>query len=698
MLKIANMTNRLYPPYFTNTVRFTTFLLSALFFLLASTSASAQGEWKWAHYWSGGDGSYSNYYNKITNIAFDDDGNMYVYGSMGGYAEFDGSAIRFTSSAQVLNRNNRTILLTKFDTTGNMLWYKVVKNSSDMTAPKWMEVRNGHVFISGNTELEYVDWNWNNVWLYYLDTLIRGADVHEIPVENRRPPFQTGRWTFFTTLDLDGNVLDHHFVESFSRQWIHQGNELIRHQDQLSTGFAPTPVHKDNQGNIYVYTPIQYQGVESDSLTLVVDGDSNKTFNLFLPGNADPDNHLSYINNAALYKFSPSGELLSYKLLVDHTDGMGSVYQFNGDSVNKYFTVFLQGMTFDEEDNMYLSGFVRLQEYVDEGGVLHGSELHNYPVHIWWDNTHYSTIQDASSTLYCNFVIKYNTNGDILWDNQIYTRGYNYDYANAVWNGCSYLDNSLYILGTGNYRLSGGALVYFDTEEDSLQRFQGSPSDIGFFVRYNATTGEYVNHGIVPATQSFSGQLPAVINNRIIAYSSVDYQHRFINEWCTNGVYIKTDTIFSSQGLGPTSLIVNENGYLLVSMTATSPVTFDDNISVNCSSTHSSAVFALYHDPEFATPFVSDDSVGIEDYLDRRESDIYISPNPTSGPTFVCGYMYGYKNIELFDMQGRKLGVLFEAQDFAMPYIDLSPYPAGTYIVKINFERGVSVVRKVVKN
>ena len=29
---------------------------------------------------------------------------------------------------------------------------------------------------------------------------------------------------------------------------------------------------------------------------------------------------------------------------------------------------------------------------------------------------------------------------------------------------------------------------------------------------------------------------------------------------------------------------------------------------------------------------------------------------------------------------------------------DLSPYPAGTYLVKINFNRGVSVVRKIVRS
>jgi hypothetical protein len=71
-------------------------------------------------------------------------------------------------------------------------------------------------------------------------------------------------------------------------------------------------------------------------------------------------------------------------------------------------------------------------------------------------------------------------------------------------------------------------------------------------------------------------------------------------------------------------------------------------------------------------------------------------PNPTHGTTTVCGYMYGYQNIELYDLQGRKLGNLVE-NGSQIPTLDLSPYPAGTYLVKINFARGVSVTRKVVK-
>ena len=138
----------------------------------------------------------------------------------------------------------------------------------------------------------------------------------------------------------------------------------------------------------------------------------------------------------------------------------------------------------------------------------------------------------------------------------------------------------------------------------------------------------------------------------------------------------------------------------------TAPISFNNSVSTNCPSGQSSAVFALYHDPSFAEPFVPDDSVGISDYLDKRESDIYISPNPMSGEAVVCGYMYGYTGIELYDLQGRKLADQVEtgrapslqpALSSSLPAFDLTPYPAGTYLVKINFNRGVSVVRKVVK-
>ena len=55
-----------------------------LAFVLLIATATAQGEWKWAHYWTGGDGSYNDYYNYITNTAFDDEGkNIELYDLQG---------------------------------------------------------------------------------------------------------------------------------------------------------------------------------------------------------------------------------------------------------------------------------------------------------------------------------------------------------------------------------------------------------------------------------------------------------------------------------------------------------------------------------------------------------------------------------------------------------------------------------------
>ena len=53
-------------------------LLATLFSFLA---ASAQGEWKWANYWSGNGGTANEYYNQIVKTALDEAGNIYVFGT-----------------------------------------------------------------------------------------------------------------------------------------------------------------------------------------------------------------------------------------------------------------------------------------------------------------------------------------------------------------------------------------------------------------------------------------------------------------------------------------------------------------------------------------------------------------------------------------------------------------------------------------
>ena len=385
--------------------------------------------------------------------------------------------------------------------------------------------------------MDYVDYNWNNVWLYYLDTLIRGFQVHEFPIESRKPPYMTGRWTFFVALNTDGELLRDHFVEVHSREYYSTGNESYRLVMPLcENAFGTTsPFHVDDQGNIYVYTQIDYRG--------------------------------------------------------------------------------------SENDNMYLTGYFQLADcYYGSGG-----ESHNCPVHIWWDSTRYVTMHDITSAEYCNFIIKCNNDGEILWSNQLHTMDENFA-ARSTWFRNVIANNYLYLLGSAGYK--NESIVYFDDENSPLQRFQDIYSDICFFARYNAETGEYLNHGIVPALHATSSKAPAVVSNRVVAISKYNSNTLYgLSMWKNDGTFIQSETI-QCQNPNAIEIIhsigacVNDNGYLLASFLATSPIIFSNNVSANCPSGLSSAVFALYHDPEFTQPYVGIPSCS------RQEHTLQIWPNP----------------------------------------------------------------------
>ena len=148
-------------------------ILATLFTIQTASAqgetASAQGEWKWANYWSGSGGSSNSYYNRIVQTAFDEAGNIYVFGEIGGQPTFNGQTLQFTSHPYAFNIGKRSSMLAKFDSLGNMLWYKMVKSSDQIDClSHWMEVKDNKVYISGNMSLDYVDYSAtvNNVWLY----------------------------------------------------------------------------------------------------------------------------------------------------------------------------------------------------------------------------------------------------------------------------------------------------------------------------------------------------------------------------------------------------------------------------------------------------------------------------------------------------------------------------------------------------
>lgn len=645
------------------------FLLSCF----AMPVATAQGEWKWANSWTGTEGN-GNTYNYISNIAFDNDGNIYVWGVMGGAPSFNGQDLQFAYSVD----GKLSSLLAKFDSLGNMLWYKVVKCNEDLVCfAHWMEVKNDRIYVSGNFELDYVDQPpVSGIWLYYFDTLITGAQVQAIPVEQREPPYKSGRYTYFATFDLDGNLLDNHFVEARARR-ISAGG--IRGLEYLCSGlgYGRCPVHVDNDGNTYVYLELEYAGLESDPYTIIIDNDSNRTYDIYLPGSGWA------LHTGMMYKFSPNWELIYAKPMVEHTEGIATSWEWAHDSVNQRYNLYIEGMSFDEDDNMYVSGLIWLD-------LVHGwgAELHQYPIHIYWDSTHYATIYDESSCAEMHFLIKYSPDGDVLWCNQIHTRGSADPNApnriRSKWRGSCYESNYLYIVGCGLVHNEDAELA-FDDQGHILIPYTYNNHTTAFFVRYNATTGQYVNHGIIPVENAQPGQVPDVIGNRLFTYSNKSAIH----QWCVDGTYIDSINIsyVHIDDLDRSSVLLDSKGRLLVGLLTKASGTFGDGVSFYGSSGRSNAVFALYHDPEFTTPYV-----GI---ADRGEtlSNLKVWPNPTISTLYIESDNDPIDYITVMDLNGKTL--FRQSVNDNSASVDVSRLPAGTYLLETACKGEISVEKFV---
>ena len=661
--------------------------------IAAALTASAQGEWKWAHSIGGGNGpNPSDYYNQIFNTAFDDDGNIYIYGSIGGDVKLDGNLLQYTDVASVLNRGEPGILLAKFDTLGNMLWYKVIK-STEHVFPKWMEVHDNKVFITGNLEvgggLNYPSM-MNSVWVYYLDTLARGPQMHAVPAEDRVAPFKSGRWTFVATLDLDGNLLEDHFVEVYGRQIFHGFREELTLFYSVRRAY---PFHVDRQGNTYFYTPIIYKGSESMPYTIIVDGDSSRKYDIYLPGSIDsaaPGNAAFW--NAILYKFSPDWKLVRAKLLVDHVEG-AYPYCANGDDSLVSFDTYYKGLSYDEEDNMYLSGYLTTNPCL----VNAGSTQHHYPVHYYWDSIHRLTVHDITSALDCCFLLKYDTAGNVVWSNQLHTKGWIINWstnaisASAGWFGNTLHDHSVYVLGDGFYYIDDTTKVYFDDESNPLQRFTEythenylsgnlitSSTEVGFFARFDKETGAYINHGIVPAGRVTSTETPGVAHNRVFAFSHFGYvtaMNYLFTTWRDDGLFLSQDTVTASNSIvRGRGVMADEQGHVVTALMSKGSVYFPDDVTAySCGS--SNMVLAMYYNPEFAEPYV-----GIPDREDKP-IPVKIWPNPTAMTLNVECESTPIEQIAIQDMTGREL--LRKRVGDYQDVIDVSSLPEGLYLMKV---------------
>jgi hypothetical protein len=275
----------------------------------------------------------------------------------------------------------------------------------------------------------------------------------------------------------------------------------------------------------------------------------------------------------------------------------------------------------------------------------------------------------------------------VQWSNQIFTRGETQFSASAAFGGVQMYDGAVVVLGQGHY--DEGGLVYFDDESNPLQRYQQSTSNQTFFVRYNVQTGNYLNHGVVPAKNALSGLLPAVMNNRVFAYADI-FTDTKIYQWDNEGEFIQAIDLNVSGSSKGHSVLANNQGCLLFSMGTTFSVSFANGVFANCPAGQSSAVVALYHNPEFATPYV-----GIPEY-DGPEPEVRLWPNPaTDKITIESEEAFPVKSVAITDMQGQLLAIL-SVNDVRCT-LNVRNLAPGTYIAHVETKAGMVDRKFVVK-
>lgn len=336
--------------------------------------------------------------------------------------------------------NSQSLLIAKLDPNGNMLWRKSIKNGqSSNVYPNYMQiVEDTSIVIATMMSLAG---SAHQDYLFYLDTLIEAPLNQNIILGY---PFPTsGLGTGFITLDLNGNLINQHFLQLVSLDSINTEFTLPG-GSFYGTNFLnnPGPFYTDKDGYIYMYTmfysPTPY---ETRAYAIKVDGQRNLS----------PFNLPFLAQGAMLFKFTPNfTDMVWNKDIVIDTIGYGA----EPAAIN----VQARGMTVDSSGGIYVTG------YLDTFRDGYGDSTCYKEAIVDTNNPSHRIKIDAGD--WCTgFIVKYNKDGDVMWTNQLYGRKelFNeYEYRNMVTFDNATIseeNNAVYIVGNAGF-LNQGCNLY----------------------------------------------------------------------------------------------------------------------------------------------------------------------------------------------------------------------------------------------
>ena len=681
--------------------------------LIVSACAVNAQRFDWVKSYSGY--SRSDYpYNHIVGSVTDSHGNLYVAGQFGNGSTIDGQdLLPFTPYGSQCNTTLNAAIV-KFSPEGQIMWKKVLH------ANQGFPCTIDEIHLVGDTAL-YVESlvniipTGNDAYLYFYDTLITSDDTSfMIPVDS----LGSGVATAFSIMDLDGNFLEHYFLQI---AWIDSNGAVIT-MDR-SGGINPESTRRidnqpfpggpfcvDSDGNIYIgQVPTDIIGlldgwysIENGKLSgvlIMVDGHSRFSFY--------PENRPA-LSNYRILKFSPHfNSLIQYQYVFADTP-------FWDDDVPTEGRLLM-----DSEDNIYLCHTV-YNRHRGSGRV----SLNGAPD---------MALEGKEADM--GFLIKYNRHLEPQYIRQIDyqntpTHGYSTDYYRFHNMAIDEDSNSLFINVTVENTEHTDSMYV-----DGVQLLADKNA---LFFRFDRNTGRYLSHGIVPSSGSstFCGikmslssgiackgnrvfSSPAYRNNIQWNDNEINLEQNekgkglFIWDYAGNPIeYIDFNSITTSTIEPATSLVLHDS-VLFICGYSTSNISLGDTTLMTSGT--SMAYVTKYVDTSFMTPYVSPRDTGDVRIKVVEDGNAFVAyPNPfrqrvniqvESGELKVES---GVATAWLTDMQGRREEVRLVPQGHSsnntltqssnQTYtLDLTSRPQATYLLTLTTADGKQHTLRLLK-
>jgi hypothetical protein len=673
--------------------------------LLIATTINAQ-QFDWATSFTGG-----NAENKVSFSATDSQGNLYIAGQCGTGAAINGTVL-LNMAPYGSGCNHSNFFIAKLSPNGQVIWRKAIHNNNGgLTGCNYMKL------IGDSSIVFSVDYQLatESNYLYYLDTLI-------VSTENNQPfptypfPVVEGHYNYgtgFITLDLNGNIKEDHFVQVTYLDSIGNVLKTVNGNNDttsvLITGSMMQYFNIDNQGNMYMsrntndicyvacdtcaemFEEYSFANGRLGGIRFIIDG-NQRTFDYMPNGNGEKLG----ANNAMLLKFSPHfNNLIWAKYMIKDTVGNGA----NPITMQPYIT----GMTGDNEGNIYACG------YIDHS--LSIVDTNYYRTLILDSNNLNQTIELKSFEQEVSFLIKYNSNGNVIYAKQLksnidYSANYNVPIM-SVFNGLTLNENntSIFVLGSAQKN-------YFNDTSSNHSQFviDNNVLDLRnnvFFIRFNKDNGNYISYGKVntPYTSSIRGILS---NHDIVSHNN----QLFTQFEYTGDLYLRDTVYHNTFGVFRLAMIrwddeghviggidynavgnnnysssttIDNNGNLYLTGTITSGASFGTNTLTN------GAYIAKYTDSTFNTPYIYQSIGEIQNI-----GGISIYPNPTQNEINITTQQERIKSCTLTTLDGKEYNLRPIMNDSNGAKINIESMPIGTYILTVKTNKNI-YHNKVVK-